>query len=557
MIVLIESHPYLFTDLEGLIDSRYFSPAPGGRVQLNYVGYLSESGQPQSVLILPKVFRDRHGHVFGQFTPEALLIALCQPDSPNAKRLRTEGKTEFLFRFSIWLFRAIRQFRQRQQDSTLPELAGLYDISGAGKVELSELEVILALVRFHRDNANLLTYIKRTNTAQRHTISWNRTVARQQPLLQKGRPIYVKPVIKQKHINYDEELIVLYLSTLVDLQKQYGFRLEINSLYSLLTEREMDRFKARAVHRLKEIRGHYFSDRLLQIWHLMMLYYGRQEQMRTQRNLREVLIVRDFNIVFEDMIDFLLSDPQEQIPHQLKEQRDGKIVDHIYSYNDLIRPNDDQIYHIGDSKYYRAENEIGDISIFKQYTYARNVIQYNIDLLNKSSLPRPLRYRDDLTEGYNPTPNFFISALINESLDFSQANLNHRRSYDQNRHFEGRLFDRDTLILQAYNINFLFVLNVYVAGNEIIRKDFRRNTQQMFRQQLVDYLNEQYTFWQVIPITEDLNTFIKHHFWTLRGKMYRPSSFTNSILIAYPKADPMDLSVIFDASAHIKPYYLS
>ncbi len=290
-----------------------------------------------------------------------------------------------------------------------------------------------------------------------------------------------------------------------------------------------------------------------------MLYYSRQEQMRTQKSFREVLLVRDFNIVFEDMIDYLLSDPDASIPQHLKDQRDGKIVDHIYAYHDLIQPEHDTIYHIGDSKYYRAENELGDTSVFKQYTYARNVIQQNINqLLTDGRLSNKLRYRDELTEGYNPTPNFFISALVSETLDFSQNELKPRpgKSYARNRHFEGRLFDRDTLILQAYNINFLFVLNAYVAGNATQRNMFRHSTRQLFRDRLVEYLTGQYEFWRVTPATESLEDFVNHHFKTLIGCMYRPSGFANAILIAYPKNEPMDLPALFGESAHVAYYAL-
>lgn len=565
MIVLVESHPYQPDALSGIIDPRYLMSTPKGGVQLNYVGYLVESGNGSesvnSIIILPKVFRDASGKVFGHYIPEDLLTLHNEPDADTPRptvreRLQAEGKLDFLFRFSVWLYRAIRQFRQRHKDSVLPELASLTEVSGTGKADLSELEVVLALVRFHRDNNSLLTHIKRVNTAQRHSVSWGRTVARQQPILQNGRPVYMQPLVKQKHINYDEELIILYLSTLADLRQQYGFRLELNPLYTLLSKRDMEGFRERAVRRLKEIRGKYFSDTLVRVWQLLMLYYSRQEQMRTQKSFREVLLVRDFNIVFEDMIDYLLSDPDASIPQRLKEQRDGKIVDHIYAYHDLIQPEHDTIYHIGDSKYYRAENELGDISIFKQYTYARNVIQQNVDLLNEGTLPVPLRYREELTEGYNPTPNFFISALVNESLDFSQADLKFRKDYDQNRHFKGRLFDRDTLMLQAYNVNFLFVLNAYVAGNATQRNTFRQSTRQLFRDRLVDYLTNHYEFWRVTPTTEPLEDFVNRHFRALIGRMYRPSDFTNAILVAYPINDPIDLPALFGESVQVAYYAL-
>lgn len=44
--------------------------------------------------------------------------------------------------------------------------------------------------------------------------------------------------------------------------------------------------------------------------------------------------------------------------------------------------NDGQTYYIGDSKYYKLSGELGDESVYKQYTYARNVIQWNLDIFN-------------------------------------------------------------------------------------------------------------------------------------------------------------------------------
>jgi hypothetical protein len=514
-----------------------------------------EAPAPEPVLLLPKVFVNKEGKVFGDFCPSKLI----DPASNEWERLKNQpDKANFLFQFSVWLYRAIRHFRQRHPESVLPERTNLLDVSDAGKSNLSELEIVQALVRFHRDNNSLLTHIKRVKSAQRHTVSWSRTVARQLPILQNGRPVYVQPLVKQKHINYDEELIVLYLSTLADLQEHYGFRLELNPLYTRLSKPEMARFRQRATRRLKEIRGKYFTDKLLNVWKLLYGYYDKQESMRTKRTFREVLVTRDFNVVFEDMIDYLLVNPQETTPGKLKEQRDGKRVDHIYPYRDLIRPETDQIYHIGDSKYYGAGSTIGPESVFKQFTYARNVIQQNIDLLNTSQLGRPLHYRDDLTEGYNPTPNFFISAFVGESLDFSTANLTSRKDtdYDQNQHFPGRLFDRDTLLLQAYDINFLYVLNGYVAGRASDRETFRTSTRQRFRNELVDYLNSHYMFYRVTPTEELLDAFITRHFRVLTGRMYRPSDFMNAILVADPVSNTLNLSNLFGKSAIIEDYFL-
>ena len=95
-------------------------------------------------------------------------------------------------------------------------------------------------------------------------------------------------------------------------------------------------------------------------------------------------------------------------------QKDGKLVDHLYTYPGLIEADEEQrTYYIGDSKYYKLGAKLGDTSIYKQYTYARNIVQYNIDLWLDETQPNPeVRLRDDLTEGYNIIPNFFISAAM-------------------------------------------------------------------------------------------------------------------------------------------------
>jgi hypothetical protein len=376
--------------------------------------------------------------------------------------------------------------------------------------------------------------------------------------------VYAEPVVKQKHINYDEELIVLYLSTLAALRQEYGFRLELNPLYNLLSARDMERFRSQATRRLKQIKGKYFSDKLLRVWQLLYQYYDRQEQLHANRPFSEILLVRDFNVVFEDMIDHLLSDPKENLPPTLKDQPDGKRVDHIYAYRDLIWKTDtvedkegDEIYHIGDSKYYLERNEIGTHSVSKQFTYARNVIQQSIDLLNKGNLDYPLRYRDSLTEGYNPTPNFFISATVNKELSFTADDLRPRNVGNAeiivNRHFEGRLFDRDTLLLQAYNINFLYVLHAYVAKNLIQRDLFRKNTRSQFRQNMVDNLRSNYLFFKVTPHDNDLDTFVTKHFRRLAGKMYRPSGFDTAILLAIEENIKEDL---YFPDANVEPWNL-
>lgn len=115
------------------------------------------------------------------------------------------------------------------------------------------------------------------------------------------------------------------------------------------------------------------------------------------------------------MIDTLVGgNDKQELPKELIEQKDGKLVDHMFIGQGLIEQSDlpaDLTYYIGDSKYYkRSKNDrtlLGEKSVYKQYTYARNVIQWNMNLfLDGDGNEGHPQLRDGLTEGYNPIPNF-------------------------------------------------------------------------------------------------------------------------------------------------------
>lgn len=42
-------------------------------------------------------------------------------------------------------------------------------------------------------------------------INWNRTIATQPAIVQNGQPIYLNPVNKKRQINFDEELLIIFI----------------------------------------------------------------------------------------------------------------------------------------------------------------------------------------------------------------------------------------------------------------------------------------------------------------------------------------------------------
>lgn len=554
MTVIFEGADYTPEALSAALSPSYMRELPTGMARATVLGYLGPSHGRAAVIILPKAFLNNNDLAFGRFRPD-LLLGLAH-DTTLRKELQVGGQLDFLFRAAVWLHQAIRRYQHRNPLNTIVEQSNLATVSVGIGPDRSALEIVHSLLRFHQEHPTLFTWVRRLGHSQERAVSWPRTVARQTPVLQAGRPVYMQPVVKQPHMRFDEELLNIFAATLIEVQAEYGFRLILNPLLQPMPDAEFQRFRRSPLRRLKQIRGNYFNDQLVQLWQLLYLYHGQVEAQKTRHTRPELLLVRDFDRVFEDMVDSLLADPPNQRQRQplaLTKQRDGKLVDHLYEYAALLGAPTDTIFHLADSKYYRAGALIGSESVYKQYTYARNVVQENVNRLNSGTLPLGLRYRDPVTEGYNPTPNFFISAQVPDNLrDVGQPHLELIGSYAPNYHFAGRLFDRDTLLLQRYNLNFLFVLAAYVRGRQ--EPNFRALARQKFRDGLLASLCQRYRFYRVVPPLGTLEAFVTRHFRRLHGMLYQPTEFITSgaLLLAVEPNDEVAICQIIIGEAELE-----
>lgn len=538
MKVLIEDYHYSPTDLPEL---NGITPIElnDGQVKLPYVGYYYDSGAEETIFILPKVFQ-KDSKAFGKYTPESLL------QDKGKGELQTKDSQALLFKISVQIYQAIALFCERHPENEITshrELAGVIGHRRDGETTL--LDLILALIRFGKEHQSLFTYIAIIAHSGRHKIHWTKTIRTTSPVLQDGKPYYLKCKTKEKAINYDEELISLFYSTLDYLKQDYHFIVRHNLNFETERPHIIKRLieDGKGTHRLRQIRGKYFTDELVQLWHLLYAFYERAEEAAQGKAHDERLLVRNFNIVFEDMIDSLIG--EKSLPSGLKEQKDGKIIDHIYQDKSLI--GDGDIYFIGDSKYYKEDNSVGQHSRYKQFTYAKNVIQYHIDLFHEKA--QTLRYRDELTEGYNPTPNFFIRGIIDEKdLSYSDHKLTRYQEDEKkcsNKHFENRLFDRDTLLVLTYEINFLYVLSAYVLshGYGSSTDSFLR---ERFREDVIQAFEELYRFYELWPeaSVEEKEAFVEKHFKRLLGKIYQTEDET-LILALKKKGDTvMDENIL-------------
>ena len=246
--------------------------------------------------------------------------------------------------------------------------------------------------------------------------------------------------------------------------------------------------------------------------------------------------------MFEAIIDELIGD--NPLPDDMdKKQEDGKIVDHLYTAKSLIESEVSQTYYIGDSKYYKMGHPLGSESIYKQYTYARNVIQWNLDIFNRGEEPKSgVRLRDDVTEGYNIIPNFFVSAKMDEAFNYTNDGIE-KTDRQHNRHrkeqFKNRLFDRDTLLLFHYDVNFLFVLSLYARDNASQKADWKRKVRNKFREEIQDWLQDDFDFYAMAAKPGvNARQYFKSHFQEVLGKTYTPFADNNIFSLALDKEDP-------------------
>lgn len=449
MKILIEGYSYSPEVVKNVLPEKRLL-LTDEKVTIENVGYFRNSECDDFVFFLPKVLleqievdgvkRDRVFAVKGDplmangLAPEEII----DPESETSDgRKLTDGQKSFLYEFAVWIYRAIAQFKAKN-----PGSAAVWEQkekqTGAFSrkyVTNTLLDVILALRRFHRDNRDYFLFKVKEKHSGANKINWTRTIAKSQAIILKGRPLYLNPLCKKRSIDFDEELLVIFYSILNYIKTKFGFPVQINMGYELITGEKFERCLAGyGVRRLKAIKYKYFSDRDLTLWQLCFAFFDKAHKANVVSSGEEYLLAKDFEIVFESMIDDLIGDDNIA---GLRDLSDGKEIDHLYLDESLTRRSSggEKTFYIADSKYYKRGNSLGVENVAKQFTYARNLLQLDLDLFlngddasekikkRRHSLDEVKSLRDNTTEGYDVIPNFFISATVPEALKYEEDHL--------------------------------------------------------------------------------------------------------------------------------------
>lgn len=541
MRILIEEYQYNAADVKDILHGIDALENVEGKVSIHYVGYYYNVLLKDCVFILPKVLLkgdDSKELVFGKYRPEE--IANLDENNPLNSIER-----DFLYKFAVWIYRAIVVYKNDKRSDT--EIVYYSQIAqvGNGRRRLSNtyLDILLSLIQFNKDNQSFFFTIVKNMHSGLNKINWMRTIGTTNAIIQDGQPIYLNPVNKKRQINFDEELLIIFFSILNYIGDAYGFPKQISCQYQLITGKRFETYlNGFGKTRLRQIKYKYFSDKALQLWQLCFAFFDEARQVYITTEKKEYLLVKSFYVVFEAIIDELVGD--NPLPDGMeKKQEDGKIVDHLFTAQSLIDSEAKQTYYIGDSKYYKMGHELGSESVYKQYTYARNVIQWNLDIFNDGKqTPSGVKLRDDVTEGYNIIPNFFISAKLDEHFDYSDDGIektDRKRNKHKKMQFKNRLFDRDTLLLFHYDVNFLFVLSLYARDNAVQKVEWKEKVRNKFRQEVQNWLQQDYDFY-AMRARPGVNgeEYIKHNFKEVVGKIYTPFKDENTYSLALDSKDP-------------------
>lgn len=576
MYILFEEHPYDSRTVDQVLKDIYVLQDIDRNVSVKYVGYFYNPQLRDCVFILPKVLlRDEPMLVDGKMSTREVLAGVTLPTgesvtpeqvlTPEGQQLLSREYRKFIYEFSVWVYRALQVFH-RSNPSSRAILYRHLPQAGRGKRHQANtyLDIVLSLIQFNQENRNFVLFTVKNLHRGNNKINWTRTISRSQALIQDDSVVYLDLVNKKRVINFEEELFVIFYSILNFLNQEYGFRTPIHIRYELITGKVFQRYlQGLGKTRLRQIKYKYFSDKALQLWDLCYAFFDSAYRIATNVQAQEYLLAKNFNIIFEAMIDELVGTPHNQIPKGLADQQDGKRVDHLYkdlALTSMDSQTEREVYYIGDSKYYKNGHPLTAESIYKQYTYARNVIQWNVNLFladhdafddeerdareaDRQTF-QDIRLQDTFaTEGYDVIPNFFISAFVYDDRRY-HAEENIRKHVDgSGEHctkvsyqFPDRLFDRDTLFLSQYDVNFLYVLYLYARNKVYEKAQWREQVRAIFRKEIREVIQNEFKIYAMrAKLGVDGALYLQQHFYELNGRVYQPYGENRQMYFAYAR----------------------
>ena len=221
----------------------------------------------------------------------------------------SQHEKDFIYEFSVWIYRTIEVYNNTTRNGIVYHQKIACLGKSTRQINNTCLDILLALIDFNKHNQDFIFFILKNIHSGYNRIHWSKTISTTRAIVCKNSPVYTNPVNRKKQINFDEELLIIFFSILNYISERYGFTNHINCNFQLITGYRFNTYlDGLGKIRLLQIKYKYFSDKALYLWQLCYDFFNNAKRMNIQKERKEYLLVKSFNIVFEAIIDELRQD---------------------------------------------------------------------------------------------------------------------------------------------------------------------------------------------------------------------------------------------------------
>jgi putative protease len=175
--------------------------------------------------------------------------------------------------------------------------------------ESTLLDIVLGLEEFFRQNKDLCTLIRKQTTYNSpHKINWGKTVSRQAPLFCRGSIVYVTTSNSGKIINYEDELLCIYFSTLRYIAAKFDPGMKVDVPYLLAPDNTFFRQTEQGIisKQLRALKGNYFSD------NLQKLVEAGATSFKIEGRLKDVAYVKNVTASYSERLNEIIRQHPDQ-----------------------------------------------------------------------------------------------------------------------------------------------------------------------------------------------------------------------------------------------------
>ena len=297
MKILIEDEDYPIYLLKNLFDEKLLYIDNGELGRLKCTGFYHSVEKKEFIIILPKVFMRNHNLTVFDIDLESLAKDSSSFFSENNRWLND---------FSIFYYKSLIEYKNRVSHTYLLSDNQTFNITtNIESFEYCYLQLILQIINTFK-KSEYQHFFKRAvlRKGSIKNINWNKTLKKEIPIILNNKTAFYPDFsLSKKTKNNDEELMIYFLSIVNFINKEYKFNLKVESHYPLLINEKFDSFVYSGLSKLKKIKYRYYSDTHKHMYYLCEQFLVKLNESGIGKDRNEFLLVNNFNLLFEDMID--------------------------------------------------------------------------------------------------------------------------------------------------------------------------------------------------------------------------------------------------------------